>query len=180
MESSSAFAAWTAFYTITGSSAAALVGLMFVVLTLVGSRASQGHSTTLDGISAFSTPTVVHFSAALLLSATLCAPWHSLTGPAIALVAISAVGLAYVVRAMLRARRMTGYQADAEDWFWYSVAPLVTYGILLVSACALVTWRKVMLYAVAAVVVTLILIGIRNSWDIVTYVAVPRPEDDEP
>ena len=57
--------------TMTGSSAAALTGLMFVVITLV---TGQDHTGSRDeGINTFSTPTVMHFCAALLISAILSA-----------------------------------------------------------------------------------------------------------
>jgi hypothetical protein len=59
---------------MAGSSAAALTGLMFVVITLVSGTERLRQSP--DGISTFSTPTVVHFCAALLVSAVLSAPWR--------------------------------------------------------------------------------------------------------
>src|SRR5205823_13469555 len=64
-----AFAEWQNFYVIVGSSAGALIGLQFVVITLIadmpiGQGAAQaGH--------AFATPTIVHFGAVLLLAAML-------------------------------------------------------------------------------------------------------------
>ncbi|MBV8117920.1 MAG: hypothetical protein JOZ01_08060, partial [Candidatus Eremiobacteraeota bacterium] len=68
---------WGSFYVMTGSSAAALTGLMFVVITLV--MGTQRLTQSRDGVSTFSTPTVVHFCSALFVSALLAAPWHALT-----------------------------------------------------------------------------------------------------
>src|SRR5947209_10240595 len=66
---------WGNFYVIIGSAAAALTGLMFVVVTLIaGSRVERSSGT----IGAFGTPTVVHFCAALLIAAILSAPWEAL------------------------------------------------------------------------------------------------------
>src|SRR6266568_263880 len=66
---------WQSFYVITGSAAATLTGLMFVVITLImGTRARRSSGT----IGAFSTPTVVHFGVALLVAALLSAPWQAL------------------------------------------------------------------------------------------------------
>ena len=66
---------WQNFYVIIGSSAGALTGLMFVVITLIaGTRARRAS----EPIAAFSTPNVVHFGAALLIAAILCAPWQAL------------------------------------------------------------------------------------------------------
>src|SRR5438093_8310417 len=49
-----------------------LLGLQFVVLTLIADRPSLR---TAEAGAAFATPTIVHFGAALLLSALLRAPW---------------------------------------------------------------------------------------------------------
>ncbi len=59
------FTAWSNFYIITGSSAAALTGLMFVVISLAtGSRFVRQAGDSNAGFATFSTPTVVHFCAA--------------------------------------------------------------------------------------------------------------------
>ncbi len=63
---------WQNFYVIVGSSAGALIGLQFVLITLianipVGDGGEQaGH--------AFATPTIVHFGAVLLLAGVMSAP----------------------------------------------------------------------------------------------------------
>jgi len=69
---------WETFYLIIGSSSAALTGLMFVVVTLVPEARTPAPD---DGLSAFGTPTVVHFCAALLVSVILVAPWAWLSQP---------------------------------------------------------------------------------------------------
>ncbi|MEA2665035.1 MAG: hypothetical protein QOI11_1979, partial [Candidatus Eremiobacteraeota bacterium] len=90
---------WSDFYVIAGSSAAALTGLMFVVITLVaGDRAR----TASDGISTFSTPTVVHFCAALLVSLVLSAPWRSLAHLGTLLAFIGLWGVGYALLLMYR------------------------------------------------------------------------------
>jgi hypothetical protein len=60
-------AGWENFYVIVGSSAGALIGLQFVVITLIANRPigpGQG-----EGAGAFATPTIVHFGTVLLISA---------------------------------------------------------------------------------------------------------------
>ena len=76
-------AQWTSFYVIVGSSAGALIGLQFVVVTLIGEKPPVGAA---EAGAAFATPSVVHFCAALLLSAVLSAPWSG-TGTAAIVVA---------------------------------------------------------------------------------------------
>jgi hypothetical protein len=164
-------AAWSSFYIMTGSSAAALTGLMFVVITLMTGR-SQRVEDAYAGVSTFSTPTVMHFVAAFLISAVLVAPWHSLVHAGAAAALIGLVGIAYILRVMHRTRRLTIYTADVEDWMWYTMLPLVAYGGISASATALVDIPVRALFVLAAGVVLLISIGIRNAWDVVTYLAI--------
>ena len=70
----SEFAEWDSFYVIVGSAAGALIGLQFVVLTLIAERPPLRAA---DAGAAFATPTIVHFGTALLLSAILRAPWQA-------------------------------------------------------------------------------------------------------
>ena len=65
---------WQNFYMIVGSSAGALIGLQFVVLTLVASLSR----TQTEGGAAFVTPTIVHFGTVLLLAGVMSAPWQSM------------------------------------------------------------------------------------------------------
>ncbi|MGB8909046.1 MAG: hypothetical protein WCC84_09885 [Candidatus Cybelea sp.] len=160
--------AWSSFYVMTGSSAAALTGLMFVVISLVTGREGPRNQ---DGIGTFSTPIVMHFFAAFLISAILCAPWHSPILPATSVALVGVYGLAYVTRIMFRTRRLSAYTADLEDWIWYVVMPFVAYGIVAAGAIAYPMVSVKALFGVGLGVVALIFIGIRNAWDIVTYLA---------
>lgn len=174
---SSVLTPWSNFYITTGSAAAALTGLMFVVITLV--TGIERFRRAPDGISTFSTPTVVHFCAALLVSALLSAPWHSLVQPAVVLGIAGLYGIAYVYRLMHRARRLSTYSPDFEDWMWYTVLPFTAYGALLGGAIMLFATPVEALFALAGGVLLLIFVGIRNAWDIVTFIAI-RGNDDEP
>lgn len=122
------FASWSNFFVITGSSAAALTGLMFVVLTLIAGQ--ERKSGMRAGLETYTSPILVHFCAALLISAVLAAPWQSIEGPTIVLSLAGAYGAIYAARVMARLARFRsagGYSADAEDWMWYGILPLVAY-----------------------------------------------------
>jgi hypothetical protein len=168
--------AWSSFYLMTASSAAALTGLMFVVITLV-TGAERLRSTSADGLSTFSTPTVMHFAAALLVSAILSAPWHSLVDPAILLGVAGLWGVIYVLRVSSRAKRLTNYSPDAEDWAFYSIFPFVAYGVILVGALMLPFIPGRALFWLAGGVALLIFMGIRNAWDVVTFIATGGPNE---
>ena len=159
--------AWTNFYVITGSSAGALTGLMFVVITLIangGVRAS-GQQTN-----AFGTPTIVHFGVALFLSAALNAPWRSLPLVGLVLSLTGLGGLAYATVAALRTRRQHDYNLVLEDRLFHVIFPLITYAALLVAAIPLPGNPTPALFCVAAVTLALLFIGIHNAWDTVTYI----------
>jgi hypothetical protein len=170
MDTASSFLTpWSSFYIMTGSSAAALTGLMFIVITLVMNVERARRSP--DGISTFSTPTVAHFGTALLASAILTAPWHSLFQPAILLGLIGLSGVVYVLRVTHRTKKLTSYSADVEDWIFYSCLPLIAYFVILVGAIVLRAFPANALFGLAAGVTLLLFVGIRNAWDIVTYIA---------
>ena len=163
-------APWSAFFTMTAASAATLTGLMFVVLTLVsGSNRTQAAK---DGVSTFSTPTVIHFGAALLISAILCAPFRSLGVPATAIAIAAFAGVVHMLRVAFLSRRLTRYSPDVEDWIWYTVLPLIAYCTIFAAAMAMFSAPVNALFVLAAGLLFLIFMGIRNAWDIVTYVAV--------
>ena len=176
MERESAIAAWESFYVIVGSSAAALTGLQFVVITLIGAEDEPPGDAA--EVRAFGTPTVVHFCAVLLLSAILSAPWHTLLGVAEALAVCGAAGLGYVAIVIRRALRATRYKPVLEDWIWHACFPLLAYGAMLVSALLLRRDPVPCLFVIGAGAVLLLFVGIHNAWDTVTYVAVERRKDD--
>jgi hypothetical protein len=170
----SLLAHWQNFYVILGSSAGALTGLQFVVITLVAQSRLAG---SMVEIRAFGSPNVVHFCFALLISAVGTAPWRSLTAASVTLTICGVAGLIYAVSVIRHAKNVTGYQPDREDWFWYIVLPLVTYAILIVSAVLLASHPAVAQYVVAGSALLLLFNGIHNAWDTVTFVAMHHRHD---
>jgi hypothetical protein len=163
-----ALSSWQNFYVIVGSSAGALTGLQFVVITLVTqTRAARD----MRDIHAFGTPTVIHFCTALLLSAVMTAPWQSFASLGVCLAACGAVGVAYSFRVFWHARK-AAYNPDVEDWVWYVVFPLVAH--LALSGAGVLVWSNVSwsLAAIAGGAVMFLLLGVRNAWDAVTFIAV--------
>ena len=165
------FADWESFYVIVGSSAGALTGLQFVVITLGAEARSLGDERQVE---AFGTPQVVHFGAALLVSAILSAPWHRLGSAAAVIGACALAGFVYTLIVTRRATRQTGYKPVLEDWVWHSILPLAAYAGMLVSAGLLRRHPEPSLFGVAAASLLLLFIGIHNAWDTVTFLALQR------
>ncbi len=121
----SPLATWQTFYTIIGSAAATLTGLMFVVVTLIAGVRVRVSSPS-EAFATFNTPNVVHFGAALLVAAILSAPWQALWNAGLLLGLCGLGGVTYVVIVVRRVRRQTDYQPVLEDWLWHTVLPLVS------------------------------------------------------
>ena len=164
--------AWEAFYVIVGSSAGALTGLQFVVLTMI-SEAGVVRGTP-DTLSAFASPNVVHFCAALLVSALFSAPWHDLSGPGLLALLCGLGGLVYSIAVLRRARRQRDYQPVLEDWIWHAVLPFLAYAGLVFAGIELQGAPDMALYVVAGSALLLVFVGIHNAWDTVTYVMSER------
>jgi hypothetical protein len=106
---------WQNFYMLMGTAAATLTGLMFVVTTLIAGL--DAHLSTLNaGVSAFNTPTVVHFGAVLLLAGLLSAPWQTFSNLSL-LLGLLALGMVlYLIIVLRRMWRVPNYQSTLEDW----------------------------------------------------------------
>lgn len=169
-------ASWESFYVIIGSSGAALIGIEFVVITLVANLPERPPSNT---ISAFASPTVVHFASALVLSAVMSAPWRSTAAPATALVVGGLGGVAYAAVVIQRIRHQTQYTPVWQDWLWYAVLPSGAYAVLAIAAAALRMNPPVAFVGIGAAALGLLLIGIHNAWDSVTHIVFGTNEDEK-
>jgi hypothetical protein len=154
------------FYIIVGPSAGALIGLQFVVLTLIGERPSMRIA---EAGAAFITPNVVHYELVLLLSALLLAPWHSIAPISIIWGLVGVVGFVYQCVVVRRMRRQAAYTPGVEDWLFYVVLPFISYLMLILSPFAAATHEREAVFAVGAATLLMLFAGIHNSWDSVSY-----------
>jgi hypothetical protein len=176
----SELAKWDSFYVIVGSAAGALIGLQFVVMTLVAQRPPTRGA---EAGAAFGTPTIVHFGTTLLVSALLRAPWETIAVPAALWGLIGVGGLAYAAVVMRRMRRQTVYQPEFEDWLFHSALPVIAYALLALTACAAVfltrQFAREALFGVGTATLLLLFLGIHNAWDAIAYhVFVNNPNKD--
>ena len=168
---------WDSFYVIVGSAAGALVGLQFVVMTLIAERPPVRSP---DVGATFATPQVMHFSSVLLVSAVLRAPWGSIGPVATLWGLIGAAGTVYSVIVARRVRRQTYYRPVFEDWSFHVLLPLAAYALLALSALAAVLHERGALFGVGAAALLLLFSGIHNAWDTVSYyVFVMRSDKDK-
>jgi hypothetical protein len=168
------FAEWDSFYVIVGSAAGALIGLQFVVLTLIAERPPLRAA---EAGAAFATPTIVHFGTALLLSAVLRAPWQAVAPVAALWGVVGLAGAAYTCIVTRRMRRQTTYRPGFEDWLFHVLLPLVAYAILALSAFAAHSHTREALFGVGASALLLLFVGIHNAWDAIAYHVFVRMRD---
>jgi hypothetical protein len=155
-------AEWESFYVIVGSSAAALTGLMFVVIALQTEARRRAGPAELD---AFGTPTIVHFGAVLLVAALLTTPRHTIASLRACLALSGVAGAVYLAWVVRKVRRQKGYQPVTSDWVWHTILPLVAYVGLLAAGLALGPAPDAALYMVGATALGLLYVGIHNAWD---------------
>jgi hypothetical protein len=161
------FAHWESFYVIVGTSAAALTGLQFVVMTLVAEFRPERTSAEID---AFATPTIVHFGAVLFVSCVIGAPWHAYQGAAIVLGMAGMAGAVYAGFVIRRATRTTAYKPVLEDWVFHAVLPMSAYVTLFAASVFVGRGHAEALFAVGGTALLLMFVGIHNAWDTVTYI----------
>jgi hypothetical protein len=170
----SEFAKWDSFYLIVGGAAGALIGLQFVVLTLIAERNSNASP---QAGRAFSTPTVLHFSVVLFLSAFIRVPWPSIILPSIIGAIVGAGGAAYVLKTVREIRAQTDYRPVFEDWLFHAILPAAAYLTLFILAFVAVWNVRLSLFIGAAATLTLLFTGIHNAWDAVTWQVFSRPDE---
>ena len=159
-------AGWDSFFFMVGSSAAGLIGLTFIVLTLLAERPLKGAA---EAGAAFLTPTIIHFGVTLLSSALLLAPWQTIGTPAALLGIIGLGGMVYVGIIPLRIRRQKIYNPELEDWLFHVVLPLAAYAVLAWSSFEVSSQVSEGLFVVGAATLLLLFVGIHNAWDNVAY-----------
>jgi len=160
---------WESFYVIVGSSAGALIGIQFVVMTLAANMRERPKAETLD---AFSTPTIVHLGGALLVSAIMSAPWHSRIPSSVALAVYGLGGLVYSVVVIWRIREQPDYRPVWQDWVWNAALPCGVYAVLGITAAFFHSSSPLALFFIAGAALGLLFIGIHNAWDAVTHITV--------
>jgi hypothetical protein len=161
------FENWENFYLLVGGAAGALIGLFFIVVTLM----RGGDADTLArGASVFMTPTVAHLSMVLMLSAVAMAPSvpMALAGWIIGLCAVACLGFAGRSLVMLATRNVKA--PHWTDLWFYGVAPFAIC-LGLTAACVAIWYSPVWAArGIAASLLLLLLIAIRNAWDLVTWI----------
>ena len=162
------FEGWDSYYLMVGSSAGALIGLLFVVVTLTS---GMGRDQAVRGQAVYMTPTVFHLGVVLALSCITAVP--RLTPQATAwLIGVGGLaGLGYATFSTVMIRSPKTKAPHWSDVWYYGAAPATMHLGLIAAAIAIGCGVGGAIYALAALLIALLLIAIRNAWDLVTWLA---------
>ena len=175
------FEGWGNFYFLLGSASASLIGLIFVVTSLARGR---DRSKVERGQRLFMTPTVFNFAAVLSLSAVALTPRLSPLAHQWTLGLLGAYGLGYslviLIQGLALRRQSQGGAPHWSDAWCYGFVPPVIY--LAFEASVLVSHLQHDLGCdgVALSLLALLLIAVRNAWDLVTWMAPMANAPDQP
>ena len=156
----SVLSGWDSFYVIVGSAAGALIGLQFVVMTLIAERPPLRAA---EAGAAFATPTIVHLGTVLLLSALLRVPWQSMILAAALWGLIGLCGLMYAMIVARRIQAQTVYEPELEDRIFHILLPLAAYATLALSAFSVPFYSREALFGVGSAALLLLFVGIHNA-----------------
>jgi hypothetical protein len=169
------FEGWGEFYLLAGSAAAVFIGLIFVVVTLMQDRP---RSMIQSGSRLYMGPVVLHVSFVLALSAAALIPEISSHSMGFLCASVAISGSVRGAMSIAGIRRLTG--EDAPHWtdvWFYGVIPTVVYVLLGAVSAGFWADKGWAPYGVATIVTALLLVTIRNEWDLVTWLA---PKADSP
>lgn len=147
---------WESFYFVIGGAAGTLIGLQFVVMTLLADK-----PTTIEAPEAFTTPTVVYFATSLLLAAMASMPWHSFRLLAVCWGAVGIAGMAYAPIVAGHMRRQDGYTPLLSDWVFNLLMPMLGYATLFVAASLGHIRGSLASWVAACASLLLLLLGVR-------------------
>lgn len=164
------FEHWDSFYLLVGGAAGALIGLLFIVATLTRGR---DRDSALHGASVYMSPVVLHLALVLAISALAAVPGiDPETGGRLVAVAglIGVVASARVVYHLAIAKTFAG--AHWTDMWCYGLAALAA-DLAMTGAASAVWWASTRAadLAIGASLVAILLIAIRNAWDLVTWIS---------
>ena len=171
------FEGWNDYFVLIGTASGGLIGLLFVVITLT-SGLDRRRSLRASGV--YMTPNVVHFAVTLVASALVLAPRISTRVDALVLGGAALAGLGNAVRTCLGVAAFAKESGSPPHWSdmpAYGIAPGLLYVLLFGDAVAVWFGMAFAPFALAGLLMVLMLLAIRNAWDLITWIAAGVPQD---
>jgi hypothetical protein len=175
------FEGWDGYFALTGAASGGLIGLLFVVITLTAG-AGFDRERAMRASEVYMTPNLVHFAVVLVASALALAPRIPTRVDAVILAWVALSGLWNAVRTCLgiAAFSRTDSPPHWSDMPLYGLLPGVLYVVLIGVAVMVWVASPLAPFALAALAMGLVLLAIRNAWDLITWMAPGRPPPQAP
>lgn len=162
------FKDWDSFYLLIGGASGGLIGLVFIVVTLI-----RGVDATINlrNAGVFMSPIVFNLAAVLVLSALATAPGVPTAAAGAVTAAAALAGLVSAGRVVVMLGPSKAVRAPHWSDIWaYGIVPLVAY--LVIAAAAAAIWFAPAWAAriLGVGLVALLLSAIRNAWDLITWI----------
>jgi hypothetical protein len=158
---------WHEFYGLLGTAAAALLALLFVAAS-IGASVLTAHSS--GPTRTYLSPVVFHYCNILFLSLIALIPELEATVFGITIVVAAAGSLIYSIYILQRLFR-DGI-ADLADRLAYGAVPVISYAAGLVAGCRILAGHdRMSLYVIAAASLLLLVVNVRNAWDLMLALA---------
>jgi hypothetical protein len=165
---------WHEFYALLGTAAAALVALLFVAASIGAYFSAERASPTRT----FTSPIVFHYTYVLFLSLVSLIPANPDTLLAAIIGVSSAVALIYSSVIFIRVMRST--TIDFDDRLGYGASPLVAYAATLAASVFIFERSLIGPLLLAGALILLLLVNIRNAWDLTVFFAQRRAKETPP
>jgi len=165
---------WHEFYALLGTAAAALVALLFVAVS-IGTSVLTPDPESRKNTGTYMSPVVFHYANVLFLSLIALIPTQTMESFGLVIAVASIGSVIYSIVIALRVHRNS--ISDLADCLCYGAVPALCYATGLVVALLLLAEKPMGLNLLAAAALLLLVINIRNAWDLMISLArrVNRP-----
>jgi hypothetical protein len=161
---------WSEFYLLIGGASGAFIALLFVAASIGAESKIQNPA----GTSLYMSPVIVHFTAILYASASCLVPSNTRLSFAL-LIGGGACG-AIVYAVWLANRVLRDNRVDTTDRISYGITPIVGYAGALMAAVQVFRGAAGGPEILAGALTLLLIINIRNAWDLTLFVSRKRAE----
>jgi len=167
-------AEWHEFYALLGTAAAALIALLFVAVSISTSVLTPDPESRRN-TSTYMSPVVFHYTNLLFLSLIALIPAQTWEPFALVIGVAGAGSVIYSIVIAVRVHRNS--ISDLADRLCYGAIPALCYAVGPVAALFLLEDKPAGLNVLAGAALLLLVINIRNAWDLMISLArrVNRP-----
>jgi hypothetical protein len=165
---------WHEFYELLGTAAAAMIALLFVAVSIATGVLTQEPESRRN-TATYMSPVVFHYANVLFLSLIALVPTQTFESFGVVLGVAAASSVIYSIVVAVRVHRNP--ISDLPDRLCYGVIPAFCYASGLVVAALLLRENPFGLDLLAGSALLLLVINIRNAWDLMISLArrVNRP-----